>query len=259
MTVVTMGTDFGHKPGEFSPRIIRKNIYSICLFTTDYLFEKDGALNEGENGDILINEPNQVLYHGPRKNAKTGYINDWMHITGDNIAELFKKYPLPINQPFKISNIAMVKKIFKRIENEFLIKDEGYEDIIKSNLTLLIISIYREYSLNIKQIEINASISKVHNLICKEPQNNWKLIELANISGYSISRFCELYKKTFNESPIKTLNKQKLQYAKRLLSSGQVNISQTAEMCGYSNIYYFSKYFKQEVGITPSEFIKNEI
>ena len=28
----------------------------------------------------------------------------------------------------------MVKKLFKRIENEFLTKNEGYEDIIKSNI-----------------------------------------------------------------------------------------------------------------------------
>lgn len=259
MLVETMGTNFGHNPGEFSPRIKRNNIFSICIFDTDYVYEKSGAIIEGNSGDILINEPNQVLYHGPRKNAKTGYINDWMHISGKEVAELFKKYPLPINTPFQIKNTTLAKKLFKRIENEFLIKDNGFEDIITSNITLLIISLYRDYSLNLSTLGNNEEIEKVHTIICKEANKNWRLKDLANLSGYSVSRFCELYKQAYNESPINTLNTQKIAYAKNLLSSGQVNVSQTAQMCGYNNIYYFSKYFKKVTGHTPSYYIKNEI
>ena len=69
----------------------------------------------------------------------------------------------------------------------------------------------------------------------------------------------EIYKSIYNESPIKTLNTQKIKYAKNLLASGQVNVSQAATACGYSNIYYFSKFFKQQTGQTPTEYIKNEI
>ena len=259
MRVETMGTDFSHKPNEFSPRIIRKNIYSICFFDTDFVYEYNGTLINGNSGDFLINEPNQVLYHGPRKNAKQGYINDWMHISGKEISNLFKKYPLPINKPFKIKNIAMVKKLFKRIENEFLTKNEGYGDIIKSNITLLIINVFREYSLNLNTPGNNEEIEKIHTLICKEPNKNWKLKELAALSGYSVSRFCEIYKQLYNESPINTLNSQKILYAKNLLLSGQVNVGQTAEMCGYNNIYYFSKYFKKVTGHSPSYYINKEI
>lgn len=259
MIVETMGTNFGHKPGEFSPRITRKNIYSICIFDTDFVFEKDGHLINGNSGDILINKPNQILYHGPRKNSSLGYINDWMHISGDGIEELLNKYPLPINTPFKVDNTPLIKNFFKKIENEFLIKNDGYNDIIKSNITLLIINMYRDYSLKTKALSTNIAIENVHTLICKNPQRNWKLKELSNLSGYSVSRFCEIYSNIYNESPIKTLNNQKISLAKRLLSSGQTNVSQVAELCGYNNIYYFSSFFKKVTGITPTQYIKNEI
>ena len=120
-------------------------------------------------------------------------------------------------------------------------------------------NIFREYTFNIKTENINNEIEKIHTLLYKEPQKNWKLKDLAKLSGYSVSRFCEIYKSTYNESPIKTLNIQKIQYAKNLLASGQVNVSQAATACGYNNIYYFSKNFKQVTGQTPTQYMKNEI
>ncbi len=261
MKLETMGTDFGHKPQEFSPRIIRQTTYSICSFDTDFVYEYNGNLLEGNKGEILINEPNRYLYHGPRKNAKTGYINDWMHITGEDFGELLKHYPLPLNKPFKISPSFYAKKYFKKIENEFINEQKGYNDIIKSLVTQLIINLYRDYTCNIvKPVKSeNYRITMIYNEICKDPQRKWQLKELAEKSGYSVSRFCEIYKSIYSESPIQTVNKERINMAKKLLTSGQVSVSTTAELCGFSNIYYFSKYFKEATGHTPSYYIENEI
>ena len=256
-----MGTDFGHKRNEFSPRIIRQNIYSFCSFDTDYVYECDGLIKEGNNGEILINEPNKYLYHGPRKNAKTGYINDWMHISGNEIEKLLKTYPLPLNKPFKIKGFN-AKKYFKKIELEYLNQDVGSKEIIKSIITQFVIKLYREYTKtsNISSNENeNNQICKIHYEICQNPQLKWSLTELANKSGYSVSRFCEIYKGMYGEAPMQTVNKCRINMAKRLLSSGQVSVGTVAIMCGYNNIYYFSKYFKEQTGYTPTYYIENEI
>ena len=261
MYVEVIGTDFGHKPFEFSPRIIRQSSYSICSFDTDFCYEYDGKIYEGKKGEILITLPNNYLYHGPSKNLKTGYINDWMHIVGQDFKELLTKYPLPFNKSFSVGKEFNPKKYFKKIEREFLNPKEGYEEIIECIIKELIIKIYRAYNKTYSNNENyeNNIIKKIHNELVNHPEQKWELKNIANKSGYSVSRFCEIYKSTYKCSPIETVLNERIKMAKMLLSSGQVNVSATAKMCGFNNIYYFSKYFKKITGYTPSYYIENEI
>lgn len=43
-------------------------------------------------------------------------------------------------------------------------------------------------------------------------------------------------------------------YAKRLLSTTNLTILEISYKLGYSSIIHFSKLFKQEIGLTPSEY-----
>ena len=45
-------------------------------------------------------------------------------------------------------------------------------------------------------------------------------------------------------------------YASDLLRHGEHSISQIATLCGYDEIYSFSRQFKNEFGLSPTEFIK---
>jgi AraC-like DNA-binding protein len=44
----------------------------------------------------------------------------------------------------------------------------------------------------------------------------------------------------------------RIEIAKNMLYSGEYSVSQVAEQCGFSDIYYFSKAFKKAVGVNPS-------
>jgi len=48
----------------------------------------------------------------------------------------------------------------------------------------------------------------------------------------------------------------KINLACDLLSSEMYSVSQVAEMSGYDDIYFFSRQFKEYIGISPTEFIK---
>lgn len=76
-------------------------------------------------------------------------------------------------------------------------------------------------------------------------------------SSLSRRRFNELFKSCFGLTPNRYLTGLKINYAKNLISTNYFSISQIAEMCCFSDIYYFYKVFKNETGTTPAEYKKN--
>jgi len=58
-------------------------------------------------------------------------------------------------------------------------------------------------------------------------------------------------------SPISYLNRYRIQRAKALLDQGISNITEVAFAVGFSSSNYFGRVFKDEIGRTPREYLKN--
>ena len=85
------------------------------------------------------------------------------------------------------------------------------------------------------------------------------LREAVRLSGVTSRRFCDLFKTNFGLTPNRYIVLKRIGSAKELLQSGSFSVSDTAELCGYSDVYYFSRVFKAETGVTPSEWRKNNL
>ena len=89
------------------------------------------------------------------------------------------------------------------------------------------------------------------NLDCAGLSNSF----LASLTNISEIYFRKLFKKTFCISPHEYIMNKRIERAKHFLLSGK-NVSETAALCGFSNLYYFSGAFKRACGISPSGFAK---
>ncbi len=69
-------------------------------------------------------------------------------------------------------------------------------------------------------------------------------------------RFNDIFKSSFDITPARYITAKRTEYAKSLLVSGVLSVSDIASMCGYSDVYYFSKAFKKEIGLTPTQYRK---
>lgn len=76
----------------------------------------------------------------------------------------------------------------------------------------------------------------------------------ASLSELSIRRFRDLFKTQYHITPGNYICQQKIQTAKNLLEIGGLSVTQVSELCSFSDVYYFSKVFKAETGLSPSEF-----
>lgn len=76
----------------------------------------------------------------------------------------------------------------------------------------------------------------------------------AENSNISRRRFNELFKNQFDITPNKYITELKIDFAKQLLQSKAYTIFEISEMCGFSDVYYFSKVFKMQTGYAPGEY-----
>ncbi|MHC4871844.1 MAG: helix-turn-helix transcriptional regulator [Planctomycetota bacterium] len=78
-----------------------------------------------------------------------------------------------------------------------------------------------------------------------------KIASSAHTSKRHIDR---MFKQHLNITPMKYLRKRRIEYAKSLLIQGNLRISEIAEASGYPDQLHFSRVFKNEVGVSPSEY-----
>ena len=78
---------------------------------------------------------------------------------------------------------------------------------------------------------------------------------LASMTNISEVYFRKLFVKTLSITPHEYIVNLRIEKAKQMLLEGK-NVSETAFACGFSNLYYFSGAFKRSVGVSPSEYVK---
>ena len=66
-------------------------------------------------------------------------------------------------------------------------------------------------------------------------------------------------KEIIGQSPHDFIRQLRLEQATRLLATGEMNISEVAYTCGFSNAASFSTTFKNSYGLTPSEYMEQKL
>lgn len=101
------------------------------------------------------------------------------------------------------------------------------------------------------------TIHLVENYIRKNYRNEITLGNIAEEVGLTPDYLSRLFKKYKQESPVKFLSKLRVEEAKNLLiDMPDVEVRIIGEMVGYFDQYYFSRVFKMNIGLYPTEFRK---
>lgn len=86
-----------------------------------------------------------------------------------------------------------------------------------------------------------------------EPLSIGQLAQMANISP---KYFVDLFKKTYGQSAMDFVTDLRINRAKRYLQESDERLRDIAVKVGYRDEFYFSRKFKKEVGVSPSEYMK---
>ena len=77
---------------------------------------------------------------------------------------------------------------------------------------------------------------------------------LAAVAGFSVPHFHRVFRAHVGESAASYVRRLRLERAGRKLRMGAIDITEVALAAGYDSHAAFSKAFKQQFGLSPSEF-----
>ncbi|MED2893344.1 helix-turn-helix domain-containing protein [Brevibacillus porteri] len=82
------------------------------------------------------------------------------------------------------------------------------------------------------------------------------LDDLANRAGLTPRYYSEVFKKKVGKSPIEYLTSCRMEHAKTLLRESNKRLREVARLVGYADEFYFSRRFKQQIGVSPTVFVR---
>ena len=101
-----------------------------------------------------------------------------------------------------------------------------------------------------------ANKTSLNDVMTKNFHSDLKIEEYARLYGKSLSSFKRDFQNHFKETPRKWLNKKRLEYAKTLLESPELNINDICFECGFKNPSHFNSSFKEMYKYPPNLYRK---
>ncbi len=149
-----------------------------------------------------------------------------------------------INNPRKIIGLLeRIERLYLSASDELSLMSKVYD--LCSEISL---ARSRRYHHSDERIFRSAEYMKTHfsSVDC--------LASAAQLCRVSRRHFNTLFKKHYETTPNKYLTDLRIAHAKKLLSADGLSVTQIAEMCGFSDVYYFSAVFKKETGFSPTKY-----
>lgn len=213
------------------------------------------------NGEKIITSPHAVIIFNkktPQYFKSNGpLLHDWFHFDGECV-EIFKNYGIEFDKIYYPGSFDFITKITKELEKECFAGGFCSDELINIKFKELLLKLRR--SLDDDKTNITKDICErlrtARGEVFSTLDKKWTVAEMAQIAGFSQSRFFKLYKTAFGVSPTNDLINARIESSKNLLLTTKLKITEIAERHGYDNVTHFIRQFKKVVGVTPEAFRK---
>jgi len=146
-----------------------------------------------------------------------------------------------------ISQVRIRERLdsFRNYETRDLVLD-FYNEIIDSVC---------EVAAQAKKSHLSDIVTKINEIIDAEYADpNLSIEKIADVLQYTPSYIGKIYKTYTNTNILAQITERRISAAMALLHETNNNIDAIANQCGYLNTTYFFRIFKQQTGLTPSDY-----
>lgn len=219
---------------------------------------------DNNDEETIVHAGHMVLYRPKEPQKYEYYAKDqtevyWVHFTGNNVKNFLRRYGIADDTRIIYTGISIeYKNLFMSMIEELNLQRIDYEEMLINYFMILLISLHRialqkprkKNLQNMKDMEQAAQYFRMH-------YNKPISIEDYAVShNMSISWFIQNFRQYANTTSAQYVQSLRLTNAKMLLETTNYNITEIANLVGYENPLYFSRFFRKQCGMSPSQFRK---
>ena len=233
------------------------------------LYVASGKCHFYFHGEETIVPAGTMVLYRPREEQKYYYYGAdspdvyWVHFTGSNVKNILRSYGIADDiHTIRTGTSLEFKHLFSAMIQELKLCKPDYETLLVNYLQELLILVHRVILLDasgkkaspLPLPEMDAAVSYFH----ENYNKNISIESYASDHNMSVSWFIRNFKEYTNATPAQYLLSLRISNARVLLESTSYNISEISNIVGYDNPLYFSRVFKKQFGISPSEFRRQQ-
>ena len=228
--------------------------YLVLRFLTPMEVRTANGLEECPPGTCLIYTPESPEWY---RGKNVGFIDDWCHLTGRDVAPVIKQAGIPLNTLFRPACTDFYPLILSEIRREVQRREPMWQDVAASLILRMLLMLGRAAAtsaggtttgLERQRERLRQVRSQVHEHLA----DHWTVSKMASLAGLGDNRFMVLYRDCFGVSPMEDLIQTRLLHAQWLLTNTDTTVQQAAEGSGFRSIHYFSRLFHRRIGQPPS-------
>jgi len=230
-----------------------RSVFSPRVKSNELIFNLSGDVTVFFGEDVFETKPGSIRFLPKGETSKYEVIRK---VRGECI-DVFFDTDRPVSEKAFVVSVLYNEKIsmlFKKIFSVWTAKDEGY---YYECISLL----YKIFS----ELQKNNTVSKRHRdkieVGVSELKNRFSdpslsVSELAALCNIGESYFKRLFKERYGVSPKRYMVQLRINHACELLRTERYSVTQISEICGFSDVYFFSRQFKEYMGVSPTVFVK---
>lgn len=229
----------------------------FCTFG-EYTATVNGYTFSCTKGSLIFCTPNDIHAYTNCKNASIRNLSLTLSYLSDIVNPILYKNSFAVTLNEK--NLEWLSSINQKIFEE---SNSSYYQTSKNTMTLLI-NLFLSYICRFREnTEYTPATDKSFTeqalkYIFLHYREDITISAIAQTLYVSEEHFSREFKKEIGINPKQYITKLRLEYAKNMMLSSTLSLSNIALKCGFNNPTAFSRAFHKLYGITPNKFRKNK-
>ncbi|MGG1638382.1 helix-turn-helix domain-containing protein [Paenibacillus sp. NRS-1760] len=221
-----------------------------------FSFQIEGQEGESSFGSIVICPPHIAFHRETLEKLTFHFILFHLAETNTYIHTTTESYPhgqVIIGDPDRLrSNLRMLRKLSGHSNQQAQL----WKNTIIHDILLLASDHFNPFQESMPSAEdpmLEAILERLQTLA----YTPFNINRVAAEFGLSAVQLTRKFKQTFSVNPSEYITSLRINRIKSLLMESDYTLQEIAVQCGYDNGYYLSRIFSSRVGVSPSDYRKN--
>ncbi|MBQ4353496.1 MAG: helix-turn-helix transcriptional regulator, partial [Clostridia bacterium] len=235
----------------FRSSTVRQDYYLQYMDKGKLRMRLENGIGIFSEGQFILHEAG-IPYEYSLEEGEIGYY--WAHFTGSYADRLVRRTGLEYGKVYTAAEgNGQFRRIFPNLFREFMMRSAGFEDACGALLSELLIELARAEGQNAparmpeQKFRFSESLAYIHNRYTADIS----ISALASMEHLSVSRYRDVFRQITGVSPGTYIISLRMQRACELLTTTDYTVTQISSLCGYADVLYFIRLFRQKMGVPP--------